>query len=156
MFDYSHIEIAKNFGIENSQCSRRKYGTIIMDDSGKMVFGANVRVGRCCTDFECIRDRRETSHSVNVEIGSEIHSEQAVLVDWHREQDIIYQMLLVGVNRRGELLYDRDSYPCHVCALMIKYAGFAFIWIPQKSVFGKTEPVPVSISEVIEYHEQLY
>lgn len=155
VFTKEDVEMAQNFGRTVSPCSRRKYGTIIKDNYGNFVLGANSRVGKICTDTYCVRDRLNVPSGSNAmtEQGGELHSEQAALIEWRKiynKECEPYHILLAGVNGQGNL-FGLDSKPCYSCSRMLKYAGFDYIWLP--FVDG---PKPVSISEVIEAYESTY
>ncbi len=154
---FSAVDIAEAFDYSQklSPCTRRKYGAIIVDDVGYQTFATNERVGKCCGPNLCARDNlgvRKAGEHPSVEVGAEIHAEQAALIKWEHDYQRLYHILLVGSDHLGILPKIEQHYPCHVCAMMLKYAGFDYIWLPK----GKSDVIPVSISEIIEYHEQLY
>lgn len=105
-----------------SPCIRRKYcAQIISSDTHWSA--VNERISSCC-DGTCIREVVKAPHGQMVERGAEVHAEQLVLSRWTRSKnnDIFY---LSGIETStGAELRGVDSYPCHVCAIMIKAAGF--------------------------------
>lgn len=149
VFRKQHLDTARFFAL-SSECVRRKYGAIIIDDFGNSVaLGTNRRFGKYCSSTLCIRDYCKVPHGERVELGGEIHAEQAALVDWIKNPLQIYHILVTGWNHDGKLLDGIENYPCHVCAMMIKYAGFPTVWFP----FGN-EILPVSIDEILEFYER--
>lgn len=154
VFTPKHVETTRNFGAKFSECSRRKYGTLIIDDYGNsIVLAANKRIGRHCDYKSCIRDRSgiKTGDHSRVELGGEIHAEAAALIEFNPVHGENYHILIAAVGSNGELIDGNHNYPCHVCSLMIKYAGFHSIWFP----FGD-DVRPISIEEIIESYEQEY
>jgi deoxycytidylate deaminase len=145
-----HVKITREIAAE-SPCARRRYGCLITNGKDTIVT-ANLRVSKCCNGF-CVRDTAGFEHGQAVDFGAEIHAEQAALIKWNHPVDKNTKLLIQAYHGNSdELFYDKDLYPCHVCALMIKYAGFKFINIT-------TFPdglYSVSIDDVIEYREKAW
>lgn len=155
------IPIAKNlepyFNIaedeaHKSLCVRRQYGAVIavhaFEENQAWYWSSyNVRVSPCCDGNNCARNRVQTRHGGSVEIGGEIHAETSVLikstetVEAHKNS-----FILVGFEGEIELLGE-DVYPCHACAMAIKFAGFKYIYIRNKEKII----TPISIKEIINY-----
>lgn len=154
-FTYEDIDYVYRFAQENSPCVRRKYGVLIRRHNYTDIVATNRRVGRCCNETLCARDTMQVKSGLTherVEVGAEIHAEQAALIHWNINDRKPYQLLIVGSDHLGIMPKVEQHYPCHVCAMMLKYAGFDYIWTPK----DKTELQAISISEVIDYHERLY
>lgn len=138
---------------KTSPCTRRKYGVVIASLSNDVFYtaAANYGVSKCCQGNACARDRLGIRHGQRVEVGGEIHAEQSALIQWKGYDDgNSYVCVIVGI-QNGKELYGRSCYPCHVCALMLKYAGFRHIYIKDDYVRG--EIVITSINQVIDYRE---
>lgn len=136
-----------------SPCSRRRYGCVITWEStsfDNFVVGANYRMTDCCNGVACARTRFDTVHGARVEIGAEIHAETAALIRWGSlpEDDSNPVVILVGFAGEKELR-GSDVYPCHVCAVNLKFAGFKYIYIKDDD----DTIIPVSISAIIERRE---
>ena len=145
-----HLKVTKELALQ-SPCTRRRYGCLITNGKDTIVT-ANLRVSKCCNGF-CVRDTAGFKHGEAVDVGAEIHAEQAALVKWSHPVDKNTKLLVQGYHGKSEeLFYDKDLYPCHVCALMIKYAGFKFINVtnPSGDIYS------VSIDEIIEYREKAW
>lgn len=136
---------------QESPCIRRQYGAVISDDSGYVVQGFNARMSNCCKGKVCIRDRYGTLNGERAELGAEIHAEQAVLIKYDYNSPLPVRFYLAGF-AHGEQLLDENVYPCHSCALMIKYAGFRTVVIRSSSGLI----VPVSIAQIIESRENAW
>lgn len=135
-----------------SPCSRRQYAAMIAFDhisdvDALWTVQTNSRVSRCCGPTGCARDLYKARHGRNVEIGAEIHAETAALIETSTKGQVF---ILVGFSDPDSPLYGTDVYPCHTCALNIKFAGYKHIYIRT----DKDTIRPVSIAEVIEYREQ--
>lgn len=135
-----------------SPCVRRQYGavlaypTFILDNTHTRIFESsfNERVSPCCNEF-CVRDRVDTRHGGSVEIGGEIHAETSLLIKT-LQLDVTGYFILVGFEK-GKELYGTNVYPCHSCAMAIKYAGYKHIYIRE----SKDNIKSVSIASIIEY-----
>lgn len=128
-----------------SPCVRRKYGvTIIYDDVTLYTTGFNDRVTRACNTV-CVRERYKLENGSRTELGAEVHAEQAALIGAPKKGVAI---VLAGL-REEEELKGVEVYPCLVCARMVKYAGYGFIYM--KNDLGLISPV--SIHDIIEYRE---
>jgi deoxycytidylate deaminase len=135
---------------KQSPCTRRKYGAVIASTSSDIFYvaAANYGISKCCGGNICARDMYQVPHGQRVEVGAEIHAEQSALIQWKGYDTGPYSFVLAGWQGGKELL-GTDVYPCHVCALMIKHAGFRHVYIKDTS----KEIVPVSINIVIAYRE---
>ena len=136
---------------KKSPCTRRKYGALIKDISSEIVDWTatyNVRVTTCCNN-RCIRDTMDFTNGENVEYGAEVHAETAALIAHDLTKDTDRVMVLVGYKGERELL-GSDVWPCRVCALNIKYAGFRYIYVKNYS----NVIIPASIDEIIAYREE--
>lgn len=140
-----------------SPCIRRKYGAVIAYESEYLEYTVafNERVSDCCYGSFCSRNAMSLfsgGGKVRVEVGAEVHAETAALIKaqglyGHRKSCLI----LVGFLENGTELYGTNVYPCHVCALNIRFAGFKFIYIKEE----KDGPVvPVSIAGIIKFREE--
>lgn len=132
---------------QNSPCVRRKYGVVIAYDTASfsMVVTTNARVTKICNDF-CVRERFKITHGAQTELGAEVHAEQAALIESPKKGTVF---VLAGWKGEQELK-GVNVYPCLVCARMIKYAGYKWIYIKDEA----DQIIPVSIYDVIEYREQ--
>lgn len=129
---------------KESPCVRRKYGAVIVySDDIKYVAAANLRVTKCC-DAACIRDRYGVVHGSRTELGAEVHAEQAALIDAPAKGTAF---VLAGI-RDGKELTGVNVYPCLVCARMVKYAGYNYVYMMTDG-----ELTPVSIFDIIDYRE---
>jgi deoxycytidylate deaminase len=142
---------------KKSPCVRRQYGAMIVYDWYGDVgdegtewnpwhLAHNARVTKQCDEW-CIRDRIPTSHGQNMERGAEIHAEQAALIKAGIHHLHSY-FIVVGIAHGKELL-GVNSWPCHACAIMLKWAGYQYIWY--KNAAGIIDSV--SIIDVIKYRE---
>lgn len=146
-------EVAKK-----SPCSRRQYGAVILGHThlsithGEPVAytGYNERVTDCCNGNICVRDRFKNPNGGRIEQGAEVHAEAAVLLNsgfgraFLSDRDFV----LVGFQNDRELL-DTSVYPCHYCAMLIKFCGFTKIYIRNE----ERKIVPVSIEEILDYRQ---
>ena len=148
MLDNKLIELTREIA-QQSPCIRRKYGCLITNSKDTVVT-CNLRVSKCCNGTFCIRDYKKLPHGVDVNFGAEIHAEQAALIKWKFDVDKHTKVILQGFDSEGNLLSGVQLYPCHTCALMLKYAGFKFVNLTD-ILF---EIIPVSIDEIIEYWEK--
>jgi deoxycytidylate deaminase len=129
-----------------SPCSRRKYGVVIAYDNEPVIIkGFNDRVTKVC-DEVCVRERYGIVHGSRTELGAEVHAEQAALIDAPKRG---VAFILAGW-RNNEELKGTNVYSCLVCARMIKYAGYKWVYIKDTN----DVIVPVSIFDMIEYREQ--
>lgn len=132
-----------------SPCTRRQYAAMIayedINTDPLWVVETNSRQSRCC-DKECIRDQYKFQNGERVEMGAEIHAETAVLIAAKNRGQVF---LMVGF-QKGLSLYGTAVYPCHSCALNIRFAGYKFIYIRT----DKDTIKAVSIAEIIEYREE--
>lgn len=134
---------------KKSPCQRRQYGAVIANQGTTIyhIARTNSRVSNCC-GTRCAR----TDLGLNgerVEVGAEVHAETACLIDAARFAGERQVFILVGFSGAQELL-NEAVYPCHPCALNIKYAGFYYIYIKNRA----KEIIPVSIHQIIEYREK--
>ena len=136
-----------------SPCSRRQYGALIgyrsIENDPLWVVETNSRQSRCCNSH-CVRDKSKfpsDGRHPNVEMGAEIHAETAALIKAQHKGEAF---ILVGFSGPTSPLYGENVYPCHVCALNIKFAGYKYIYIRT----SKDTIQAISIAEIIEYREQ--
>jgi dCMP deaminase len=153
MIEERFMQEAENAAL-NSPCIRRKYGAVITGDNGfgtiMCSVGWNVRMGRCCSNDICIRDINNTGHAQGIEKGGEIHAEMAALVS---DKDYaIKSFYLAGFDRNSKPLLGKSCRPCHMCAMMMKFAGFKYVIIRNT----QKELEPISVDEIIEEHELSY
>lgn len=142
-----HVTIAREIAAQ-SQCVRRRYGCLITNGV-ETVVTSNLRISRCCNSF-CVRDSANLKHGQAVDLGAEIHAEQAALIKWRYPIDKHTKLLIQAYEgRTDDLFYEENLFPCHVCALMVKYAGFRSVNITNK--LG--DLYPVDIDEIISYRE---
>jgi deoxycytidylate deaminase len=127
-----------------SECTRRQYGSIIVYENGwEYATGYNQRVTSCCNGV-CARDRFKIKHGERTEVGGEVHSEIAALVNFDKGRLAGAHFLLAGFS--GEVqLFGSSTYPCHACAIAIKYVGFRNIYVK----ISDSVITPVSISQII-------
>lgn len=136
---------------KQSPCVRRKYGAVIASISNDIFYtaAANYRVSKCCDGDICVRDRFAVSNGQRVEIGGEVHAEQSALIRWTGFDIDAHWIFVIAGWSEGKQIYGRSCYPCHVCALMLKHAGFKHIYIKETT----KEIVPISLNEIIAYRE---
>lgn len=138
---------------KRSPCIRRQYGAVIaypsgVTDFGHITTGFNDRIGKCCHNNECVRDRLDVKHGQAVEKGGEIHAETAALINNGKRNGEISYFVLAGFSGERQL-YGNESLPCHSCAMQIKYAGFDYVHI----LLGPELMRTLSVSGIIEYRE---
>jgi deoxycytidylate deaminase len=142
----NHIKLAREIALQ-SPCTRRKYGVVITDGVDTVVTN-NQRVSKCCNGG-CVRDSLNIYHAERTDVGAEVHAEQAALIRWSKPIDKNTFVLIQGYYRDqkipGEGIF---LYPCHACAMMLKFAGFKYIWMTERN-----ELVAVPIAEILEYWE---
>lgn len=135
---------------KKSPCLRRQYGALIVYEGTRIddyTAQYNSRVSHCCGG-SCARTDLGLTNGEKVEVGAEIHAETAALIaDGGSRQGVGY-FILVGFAGDRELLSEA-VYPCHTCALNIKFAGFKWVYIKTKAGI-----VPRSINEIIQYRER--
>lgn len=137
-----------------SECVRRKYGVVIdyatvaAGQNPLLVHGYNKRIGRCCDGELCARDRFRTRNGERVELGAEIHAEQAALIKWVGAAS--NRFVLAGLDAKGKELTGTITFPCHVCSLMIADAGFKHVYLKLE----KNRIEAVSIWDIIEHRER--
>jgi deoxycytidylate deaminase len=145
-----HLTVTRELADE-SPCVRRRYGCLITNGKETIVTN-NLRVSKCCNQ-QCVRQTGDLPHGQNVDYGAEIHAEQAALIKWNFPVDRRTVLLIQGFSSNTDtVLCDEDLYPCHVCALMIKYAGFKSIFITNRINILYSVP----IDEIIAYREEAY
>jgi deoxycytidylate deaminase len=143
-----HVEPYYKLALKEAQqspCVRRKYGVAIAFDNFQTVITHNARVTRACNSV-CVRERYGVVHGSQTELGAEVHAEQAALIE-AKGKGIAF--VLAGWKGEKELK-GVNVYPCLVCARMIKYAGYLWVYIKDET----DQITPVSIYEIIEYREQ--
>jgi deoxycytidylate deaminase len=148
---------------DKSPCYRRQYGAMIVydwygdigEDSVSMEWNpwhlaANVRVTNQCKGGICIRHRISAGHGRNVELGAEIHAEQAALIKAGIHKMHSYFILVGKDSKSGKELLGDDCVPCHACSVMLKWAGYQFIY--HKDDLGRI--IAESIDDIIEREEK--
>lgn len=133
-----------------SPCQRRQYAALIgyrsIEDNPLWVVETNSRQSRCCSGV-CVRSSFKFVNGERVEVGAEIHAETAALISAQHKGEAF---ILVGFTGPTSPLYGENVYPCHTCALNIKFAGYKYIYIRA----DKDTIKAVSMAEIIEYREQ--
>jgi dCMP deaminase len=139
-------EIAKT-----SPCLRRQYGAVVVHGGPVIHFEAatNTRMGKCCAGYSCARTELQISHGQRVEVGGEIHAETAALIKSGIRPASNVHFVLVGFTTGGKQLFGRDVWPCHSCAMALKFAGYKHIYI--KDLNG--DIYPESVAYIIEERE---
>jgi deoxycytidylate deaminase len=140
-----YFKIAE-FEAHKSPCTRRQYGALITIPSTTDILydvSFNKRISPCCNGG-CVRDRVNTRHGGSVEIGGEIHAETSLLIETSHKGEGYF--ILVGFEN-GHQLTNSNVYPCHSCAMALKFAGYNHIYIRDKNM----TIIPVSVSDIIEY-----
>ena len=133
---------------KKSECTRRKYGAAVVDAEDRVIsIGFNKRVGQCCNGT-CVRDRLQAAHGTQTEAGAEIHAEQAALLNWVYSPSA-KTMYIAGLDDKGQLLKGFENRPCYVCARMIAYVGFTWVYLP---IDGDWQAV--NIFDIMENWEQ--
>lgn len=132
-----------------SPCDRRQYGAVVIDRKDGMNYAAecNSRQSRCCNTV-CARTRMQFRNGERVEVGAEVHAETAAIIAFGGTGSDTAVMVLAGFSGNRELLSE-DAYPCHTCALNIKFAGIKWVYIKDRT----KNITPVLTSEIIKYRE---
>lgn len=142
----THIQLAREMALQ-SPCTRRKYGALITNGIDTIVTN-NQRVSKCCNTV-CVRDALGAYHGERTDVGAEVHAEQAALIRWSKPIDQYTEILIQGFYREqnipGEGIF---LYPCHACAMMLKFAGFRYINMTERD-----QIVSISVAEILEYWE---
>lgn len=136
--------------LKESPCVRRQYAALIAYSDPEMILPlwvveTNNRQSRCC-DGECIRSAYGVRNGERIEMGAEVHAETAALISAPTKGEVF---ILAGQTSQGTPLYGKDVYPCHGCALAIKFAGYKHIYIRS----DKSTITAVSIADIIEERE---
>lgn len=136
-----------------SECIRRQYAAcIVYEDSFEWVVASNSRVSRCCNGNICARNRVGVDNGERVEVGAEIHAETAAIILSGGLKKKNSHFILVGFYHGKEELYGSNVYPCHTCALNIKFAGYSTIFIKE----SEDNIIPININKIIEYREEAW
>lgn len=91
------------------------------------------------------------SNGERTEVGGEIHAEIAVLIKTGMHADSPEnKFVIAGLDSKGNELLGRWLYPCHACAMAIKFAGYKGIYIKDE----QGEPQYYSINQIIIDREQ--
>jgi deoxycytidylate deaminase len=147
LFNDTHIQLAREIALQ-SPCTRRKYGVVITNGIDTVVTN-NQRVSRCCNGV-CVRDALGIYHGERTDVGAEVHAEQAALIRWNKPVDKHTAVLIQAFYRDqtipGEGIF---LYPCHACAMMLKFAGFKNIWLTENN-----QLVAVPIANILDYWEE--
>lgn len=144
-----YFKLAANKAKE-SPCVRRQYAALIVGTHQGLspTVQVNSRIGGCCSDSTCARTRAQLRNGERVEVGAEIHAETAAVIAHGPKVWPDTYVLLVGFSGPRELL-GTEVYPCHTCAINLKFAGFDWIYVRDY----RKQIVPVSISEIMEFRE---
>lgn len=152
IFSNKNVLSYYNIAVQESKyspCVRRKYGAVLVKAGPDFyhMSAHNERVTTCCQGI-CARDRARLVNGERVEIGAEVHAETAALISFLKHKPEAVVLVIAGFAGERELLGE-DVYPCHTCALNLKYAGIK--WVYLKGI--NQEISPVLLSEIIEYRE---
>lgn len=143
-----YFELAQDVAKE-SECTRRQYGSVIAGNDFYLAWASNSRVTKCCNGNLCARDRLHIRHGQRTEVGAEIHSEIACLLKAGGLRTEGTQFVMVGFSNDKEL-FGTTVYPCHNCAVALRYAGFTHIYIHH----DPDNIIPVSVADIIAFREQ--
>lgn len=133
---------------KKSPCARRQYGAVVTHTREFYYsVGNNARVSECCKGI-CARTRYGLQNGERVEVGAEVHAETAALIAYNPPNPGKAVVILAGYAGERELL-GVDVYPCHTCAVNLKYANINYVYLKNKDGYLG----PVSMSEIIEYRE---
>jgi len=133
----------------NSPCIRRKYGVVITKDNNIISTGYNTRVGHCCENGVCVRDRYKNLNGSKIEQGAELHAEIIALFNLKNDFDSIY---LAGFDNNGKILKGSACRSCYYCAMALKYKGFTYIIVRGDN--GELESI--NIGAILEEWEQAW
>ena len=136
---------------KKSPCLRRQYGVVIVDAGPTFSFVSdwNDRVGKCCKGGICDRTMIGLTNGERTEVGAEIHAETAALIRHGPKKLDASYFILVGF-ANGNPIYGRESYPCHSCAMAIKYAGYLYVYL----LDSEKNIRPYSINQILIDREQ--
>jgi deoxycytidylate deaminase len=145
-----YFKIAEGIA-KQSECIRRKYGVVVAYEGPDIRYqsGYNQREAQCCNGNICIRDRMRVMNGERTEVGAEVHAEITALINAGPKDEDSY-FILVGYDKHGNELFGKSVYPCHACALALKFAGY-------KNIYIRTEPDeihPVSVARILEEREE--
>jgi deoxycytidylate deaminase len=79
-------------------------------------------------------------------VGAEIHAETAALIKhqgWRIDSNTI--IIVAGVDAHDQPIYGRITYPCHACAMAIKFAGIRYVYLLDK----EDSIISVSINQIL-------
>jgi len=132
---------------KKSPCIRRRFGTVIVTYGPDIEFTAahNERVGKCCGGNVCARTRLALNNGERTEVGAEIHAETAALIKHGPRNGRDGFVICAGVDAHNQPLYGKIVYPCHACAMAIKFAGFRQIY----TLAGPDSIMVTSINQVL-------
>lgn len=135
-----------------SECIRRKYSSVIISYEGVvMSVGHNQRVGNCCNNGQCVRNRLNVRHGTNTDSGAEVHAEQAALINANLAYFTPKDIYVLGLDENGIILNGLQSSPCYSCARMVVFAGISWVYLP---VDGEWERF--SIDDIMENREKIW
>ena len=134
-----------------SECVRRKYSAVIISDENLVLsVGYNQRVGNCCNNGQCVRNRLNVQHGTNTDSGAEVHAEQAALI-YVNVDSIPRDIYVLGLDENGKILNGIQSSPCYSCARMIAFAGILWVCLPVDGKWGR-----FSIDDIMENREKVW
>jgi dCMP deaminase len=136
------LRLAGHFANEKSSCSKVKVGSLLIDQHGRVTYGANrVIPNTCDTEKESWADKdcNKNGHCV-----STIHSEIDAIIK--AKTDLI----------RGTIFVTR--YPCEACARAIVVAGIKKVYYGrERAISDETKSIfdayNVEVHHITEYKE---
>lgn len=143
-----YLKIAKD-AAKTSPCMRRQYGAVVVTE-GPVIqhyIGVNSRESKCCGGGVCSRTALGLHNGERVEVGGEVHAETAAIIN-AGISPYIRHIIIAGFMNNEEL-YGKGCYPCHTCALNLKYAGFKRVYVQEWS----NNIISVPLNQIIEERE---
>jgi deoxycytidylate deaminase len=130
-----------------SPCLRRKFGAVIVTPGTSIAYTAahNERVGKCCGGNICARTRLQVQNGERTEVGGEIHAETAALIKHGLVKDKDTIIIVAGVDAYNNPIYGRITYPCHACAMAIKFVGIRYVYL----LDSEDSILSVSINQIL-------
>lgn len=111
-----------------SGCTRRQYGAIIYDPNTRKIISSGTNrspkgIPNCTEENEvCDRIRLNIPHGTSYEICRAVHAEQAAIIQAQTNLTGKY-LFLYGMEDKKPI----KSFPCKICARMIKESGISKI-----------------------------
>lgn len=107
---------------QQSPCLRRKYGAVLVKDNRVLAIGYNGPVDDEPHCRSCVRDAQNATHAGDdYQECPAIHAEWNVLMQVGYEQAQEATLYLVGYYK-GKKLSREETYPCKICARMLRKA----------------------------------